>query len=92
MTLQVIPCGGCGQENPLDRCIGCRHIFIPGLVGGPVYETPLQTRLLDILHAHAEPITALTATGTRQLRCVSSEYFEEIARRAAELLAQKGVR
>jgi hypothetical protein len=24
---QYIPCGGCGAQTPLERCIGCRHPF-----------------------------------------------------------------
>ncbi|QIG76939.1 hypothetical protein EVC30_110 [Rhizobium phage RHph_Y1_11] len=24
------PCGGCGASDPMDRCVGCFHIFIPG--------------------------------------------------------------
>lgn len=25
--MKYIPCGGCGAETPLDRCIGCLHPF-----------------------------------------------------------------
>jgi hypothetical protein len=24
---KYIPCGGCGADNPIDRCINCRHHF-----------------------------------------------------------------
>jgi hypothetical protein len=23
------PCGGCGESNPANRCIGCMHVFSP---------------------------------------------------------------
>lgn len=43
-TDEMLPCGGCGNANPRERCIGCLHDFMPPSPRRSVTAEPVAWR------------------------------------------------
>lgn len=64
------PCGGCGAESPLERCIGCFHPFEP-------IATKLSIEWINLADNYTEDWQIMHCRYASDGRKLDTELFEE---------------
>lgn len=64
------PCGGCGADNPMDRCIGCFHPFVP-------IETHEVVTWVNLQHQYTEDWETKHCRYAEDKRKLDTDLFEE---------------